>query len=284
MDKNTAKPVIYSENEHKEFFQSSLRQLTTNIPIHRHTNIEIALIIDGQGENICNDIPCSIKKGDLYVMRVTDYHEIRTTRYLDIYSLNFIEQVLPEDVIFTLNSINGNIALSLNDNDFNAIKTMFEYCSMAEKQFQNNERFIKNILECILIYIFRLGSFKKILPKDKQIHSFNKAITYLHEHFRENIRLDYLAEISHYTPNHFSTIFHREMHTTYNDYLNDLRIKHAKQLLTTTNLKIIDVGFQSGFNSYNNFYNTFKKNIGISPTVYRENNTNKSHLNPSQPE
>ena len=126
------------------------------------------------------------------------------------------------------------------------------------------------LLDCIFILLLRNISAESKPIKRQNTDQLNIAVNYLHNHFRENPNLNTIAEIAHYSPTHFSHVFHKKIGRSYNDYLNDLKISYAKQLLTTTNLKIIDVGYQSGFNSYNNFYSTFKSYMGISPADYKK--------------
>jgi AraC-like DNA-binding protein len=56
-------------------------------------------------------------------------------------------------------------------------------------------------------------------------------------------------------------------------YLNDLRIDHAKHLLETTDKQIIRISLDSGFNDLSHFNRTFKKIVGSSPSEYRKSIT-----------
>ena len=59
------------------------------------------------------------------------------------------------------------------------------------------------------------------------------------------------------------------MGVTFTDYLNSLKIKHACQLLSGTNLSIIDVSLSTGFDDQSYFTKVFKKAKGMTPKAYR---------------
>jgi len=53
------------------------------------------------------------------------------------------------------------------------------------------------------------------------------------------------------------------------EYLNELRISRAKELLVDTKDKILQIALQSGFESLSTFYTQFRKVAGVSPNEYR---------------
>ena len=101
------------------------------------------------------------------------------------------------------------------------------------------------------------------------------ALLYIHMHFRENPKLSQVAKIAHYNSSHFSATFHKELGTTYCDYLNMLKISYAKELLISTNLKILDICNECGFTSHSNFLRLFKENTGLSPLQFRKRAVDK---------
>jgi AraC-like DNA-binding protein len=70
-------------------------------------------------------------------------------------------------------------------------------------------------------------------------------------------------------PNYAMSLFKKAFGTTLIDYLTHHRISHARRLLATTNEKIVDVAFSSGFNSISRFNETFRRACGCSPREYR---------------
>ena len=70
--------------------------------------------------------------------------------------------------------------------------------------------------------------------------------------------------------NHFCTVFSQEMGVTFTEYLTNVRITRARELLTTTPMRTSDVAYAVGYNDPHYFSYLFKKNTGLSPRDYRK--------------
>ncbi|HZG86302.1 response regulator transcription factor [Paenibacillus sp.] len=97
-----------------------------------------------------------------------------------------------------------------------------------------------------------------------------KALEYIRRHYLETITLQQVADYVHVSKNYFSILFKKTMGCNFIDYLIDLRIQKAKELLLRTDLKIYEIAEQSGFNDTKYFSKLFKKVIGLSPNEFRE--------------
>lgn len=85
-----------------------------------------------------------------------------------------------------------------------------------------------------------------------------------------DLRLQTLAEIIHLNPAYLSQLFKTETGLNFSDYVSGVRIDRAKKLLRETNLKIYDIARLSGYQSPKHFMIVFKKEVGITPTAYRD--------------
>jgi AraC-like DNA-binding protein len=74
-------------------------------------------------------------------------------------------------------------------------------------------------------------------------------------------------------PNYAMGLFKKTFGTTLLDYLLHHRISHAQRLLATTDDKIVDVAFASGFNSISRFNEAFRRSCGCTPRQYRNHHT-----------
>lgn len=94
------------------------------------------------------------------------------------------------------------------------------------------------------------------------------------KHIEENYALDIsrksLAEEFNLNPDYLGKIFKAATGKKIGDYINELRIKHAAEKLSSTDALIIDIAYSTGFESLRTFNRAFKKETGISPTEYRE--------------
>lgn len=97
-----------------------------------------------------------------------------------------------------------------------------------------------------------------------------KAKEFIEHHYMEpNLSLVEIASCVNLSPSHFSTVFSQETHQTFKDYLTEIRIRKAKELLRTTVLRATDISSEVGYNDPHYFSFTFKKNTGLSPTEFR---------------
>lgn len=271
------KIFLYQNRMSENDFLSYHQNLITETPLHWHNFIEIEIVLNGTAEHIHNGIVSTIKKGHVTLFRINDYHAIKNVQDLEVLSLSIKDSAVSERTLTILNSTQSNLSFDLDDETFKTVHFFCQACINENSHHNRNEYYIKNLLECVLILLLRLDTSES-RPIKKQYNSqLNNAINYLHSHFRENPSLSTIAAIAHYSSTHFSHVFHKKIGRPYNDYLNELKVAYAKQLLNTTNLKVIDIGYQSGFNSYNNFYSTFKQHTSLSPAEYKKKKSTNLH-------
>ncbi|WMT39892.1 AraC family transcriptional regulator [Paenibacillus sp. D2_2] len=98
---------------------------------------------------------------------------------------------------------------------------------------------------------------------------------YIELHYMENLYLDHIAEIVETSPKYFSSYFKKTFGVNYVEYLNKVRLSHAKELLKDSSLTIGEIGEKTGYLNSSTFTTTFKKYYGISPSEYRKQNPNE---------
>lgn len=97
-----------------------------------------------------------------------------------------------------------------------------------------------------------------------------EAIYFIHTHYMEELSLADIAEHVNVVPTYLSSVFRRETGQTVNSYLIALRMKKARELLSSTNLKVTEVARAVGICNTRYFSACFKKEVGRSPNDYRE--------------
>ncbi|SFT13606.1 response regulator [Paenibacillus sp. BC26] len=99
--------------------------------------------------------------------------------------------------------------------------------------------------------------------------NLKEIIKYMHENYRNHISIQSISRIFYLHPNYLSQLFKREIKVTFTEYLTNVRLKEAKNLLRTTNLPIGEVAETIGFRDYFYFTRIFKKNTQQTPKQYR---------------
>ncbi len=94
---------------------------------------------------------------------------------------------------------------------------------------------------------------------------------YIDAHFKEEITLDKLSEVTFLNKYHIVHAFKNYKGISPINYMIKKRIDEAKVLLVTTNMQISEIAYIVGFASQSYFAQSFKKATGISPIQYRHN-------------
>lgn len=93
---------------------------------------------------------------------------------------------------------------------------------------------------------------------------------YLHEHYREDISLDQLADYLHFNSSYTSDLFKRIFGKPFVSYLTAMRVEMAKVLLDSGKFKTYEVAERVGYQDEKYFFKTFKKVTGFTPKEYRK--------------
>jgi len=118
-----------------------------------------------------------------------------------------------------------------------------------------------------------LTEFMLYLPDEAASRNYSgmaeETITYINEHFAEDISVPGLAARAGFSHYYFIRTFKRETGFTPHEYLLNTRIATAQYLLKNSKLTIKDICYQTGFSCESIFCSAFKRKLGMTPTQYR---------------
>ncbi|KRE58319.1 helix-turn-helix domain-containing protein [Paenibacillus sp. Soil750] len=103
------------------------------------------------------------------------------------------------------------------------------------------------------------------------------ACDFIQSRFTEELTLQQVAEQVHLSRNYFSELFKKETGTNFNEYLMQVRLEHAMQLLRTRPLKVSEVAERVGYANASYFIKLFRKYTGSSPHDYMESYQGSKH-------
>lgn len=104
----------------------------------------------------------------------------------------------------------------------------------------------------------------------KQNERLSHVITYLIEHFTDPVSLNQVAELACMNEAAFCRYFKAQTGKTLTQYLTDLRIQYACDLLSKSEDSVTQVCFQVGFENVSHFIQTFKKQRHQTPFAFRK--------------
>lgn len=139
--------------------------------------------------------------------------------------------------------------------------------------YMTKKRLTNNYLDAICIRGAMLSLFGEVLslmtliPQGKDLDIFRTVLIYCGDHFLEPLTLDILADECHMNKYYLSHLFNKRVGLSIPAFINNLRIKHACELLDN-DCPITDSAFASGFNSLRTFNRAFAEIMGMSPRDY----------------
>ncbi|MBD2863857.1 helix-turn-helix transcriptional regulator [Paenibacillus oceani] len=96
------------------------------------------------------------------------------------------------------------------------------------------------------------------------------VIQYVEKHYGEDLSLDIISDHLNMSASYLSTYFKDKTGTNFSEYVQSYRMNKAALLLETTELKILDIAQQVGYQSVNSFIRNFKRHTGFPPGEYRK--------------
>ena len=147
-------------------------------------------------------------------------------------------------------------------------RMLYEY----ENQPYHAHSFCKACLTELLISLIRYRSGEEendgvVSPGDERIQA---VAEYISEHLQEDLNLKMLGEIFALSPSHLSRTFHTVTGIPLREYLVNLRIQKAMELLMNTTKTVTEIADLCGFRDPNYFGDAFRKATGLSPRDYRK--------------
>lgn len=247
--------------------------------LHQHAEIQLSLIVKGKGKLIVGDSVHQFREGDFFIIGPHSPHLFsneKTDEDVHMVSLFFTDKTF------------GSTFFELPD--LEEIKPFFE---VAKEGFQvlsdlkTVERLTFQILQSNRLdrFIQFLQLLQKLYAVEKrtltqfqypkkigssQGKRMQSIFDYTMTNFQKEIDLHTVSTLVHMTPNAFCRFFKQHTNKTFFQFLIELRIEHACQLLLRSDYKlsILEVSEKSGFSSISNFNRQFKKLKGIVPSHY----------------
>ncbi len=98
----------------------------------------------------------------------------------------------------------------------------------------------------------------------------NRIVRYLEENYYRDLSLKYLAEhVFFLNPTYLSHLIAEKVGMSYSNYLKNIRMDHAKQILQTQQVTVTEVAALCGYNDTSQFIQVFKRHTGFTPKRYR---------------
>ena len=258
--------------------------------LHHHSFLEMVMITSGKAFYHEEKLERELCQGEILLINHLTDHVI-CSHDPDCTLINIWFR--PED-------IENNISLNMGINtliEFTFLRPFYNNVSRNKINiFDTDRKFYFRLLHSLLqllhifntsvdnkqqILRFQLSVSLSILYDFYKTHilhntdigaSFFSVIHYLQEHYTEKISIDALASQLGINKFSFSKKFNKTFGQSIPEYINTIRINHAKELLGSGNFSVIEIANMLGFFDNAHFCKTFKSTTGMSPADYRKKN------------
>ncbi|WP_024831299.1 response regulator [Ruminiclostridium josui] len=124
--------------------------------------------------------------------------------------------------------------------------------------------------EWLLSFFYKINEYINQKRSNRNEKLLSKVKDYVDRNYSENITLTSISKDFGISSGYLSVLFNDHIGQNFIDYLTNLRIQSAKNLLKSTDLKIYEIADRVGYRDAYYFSTAFKKIVGINPTDYRE--------------
>lgn len=269
---------------------------------HWHNHYEIDFCYDGNGYTILNGKKYPCRRGTFSFVTLSDVHEHKSDNKgcLKFINLNFNFNAISYSVITELLHKFSGFVFQCDEEETVKFENILK---QIKDEDENNKplgkRYIKNLLDNLLIEVYRKKKEYDKEKFDKQEYdkrklntettdlkstfsdteyaplprSVQRVVYYVNAHFKEQITL---KDVSDYAEIEYTSIgkyIKKYLNVSFKEYLTDIRLTYAKNLLSNTDVTITELAFYCGYSTVTYFISEFKKKYGCSPREYRQNIT-----------
>ena len=293
---STAKDLfsnIASEIPESELYRYSIHQLATlpfscvayqvtldqTYPYHWLEFFELGLVLSGTSIHMINGNRYPLSPGSLFLLSPSDFHSmiLPPGQQLKLAGVVFMESLIDEDLKQMLFQNRYYFNLDSSRLAGSPIQQLlFEILQEFQQKKPGSQHIIAACLQMILVHLTRLDSYEfptateQLERLENQFESIQRALLFIHHHFRQSITLADVASQVFLSPNYFSERFHAALGISFQQYLQNLRLKFAEALLSVTSLPVSEILFAAGFNDPSHFGRLFRQTFHLSPREYRK--------------
>lgn len=246
--------------------------------IHHHDFFEISIILQGESLYLIDGEWKTVRSGDVLMFNPgVDHAEkqlINTySHQLHIGIKNFKLYGLEEN-----HFPNSSSLLSIQDNQLKVFDKAWQLIEEFNQQ-QTNFHFIGRalVMEMMILLLRSLEKEEQVqdTAHTNQSDRMNQVVqlitTYMENNYAKDISIEQLATLYYVSPTYLSKIFKELTGVSPINYLIQIRLKNAHQMLEKQDLTVKEVAKAVGYEDAYHFSKSFKKHFGISPSIVKNN-------------
>ena len=251
---------------------------------HYHPEFEITYVVNGNGTRLVGDSSHDFENHDLIFVGSNLPHTWISHddfgiegKEMEVIVLQFSGQIIENRAREIVELGNIGKLLEASGRGLNFPKEVREEAGgilkqMPEQTGLKRYNLLLEILDLLGSSTFSPLSSEYYAPNYSQTNEtrIGKVFEHIHDHYHQPLSIGVLADVASMNEAAFCRFFKKTTGKSAINYINDLRIGKACNLLNDADLSIGDVAFQSGFNNLTHFNRTFLKMKGTTPSRFRK--------------
>lgn len=126
------------------------------------------------------------------------------------------------------------------------------------------------LYEIILYFTEQFEMIIRAIGVTSRESVFDDILDYIEHHYMEPLKLETIAPLFGYNSSYLGKLFSQKAGMSFNTYLDNLRIRHATELLSQTDMKVYEIAARVGYKNVDYFHQKFKKIMNESPAKFRK--------------
>lgn len=239
---------------------------------HFHSSIELLYVESGEITAVLDGQSYHVPQGHMLLSSSYSMHAYRTEAGKEN---QVVIMIIPLACVPSLQkTLNKKAFCSVvydarEDRELSTLFPMF-----PEKWRQYGNEICKGFSYAVLgLLIERVGL--KEQPSNNQIGLMRDVLIYLQNNYHQPLRMETLARQFGYSKSRFSRLFHDHLGCSMIEYVSVLRCRQAAQLLLESDMTMLDIAMNVGFECLRTFYRAFKNCYEMTPTQYVKAHTGK---------
>ena len=234
--------------------------------LHYHNSYEMFIMINGSTTMLVDDKLVPADKRDIIFLKPNILHKNNGGAKHERYALHFTMNYL--NTYFTDTAINS-IIQNFDKDKLTFTSSAFAGIHELLNKIEHNEKYA-------YLYIAEIMSIvenKKNIVQEKinrNNSTVNSILEYIHSNYANISGLDDIANEIHITKQYMCQLFKKHTLVTVSDYLNNVRIKNACEMLRSSDMNVTETAMQCGYNSPMYFCKIFKKIVHMTPNEYKK--------------
>ncbi len=227
--------------------------------------------ISGEGTGEFEGKTVSLKPGEILVLDCREYQYYATLREPWHFLWFHFAGKCAFDYVRLLNS--GGIGPIYLGNRISFPSYYEKLYSHAAQLDLQGELVMSATLQNLLTDLIQLKNTENFSAKyGRYRQELEASISYMLEHFKENLTVEQLAGLCHMSKYYYIKIFKEYTGQTPYEFLMGIRLQQAQKMLLETGKTVEEIGQETGFGDSRNFIACFKKKAGLTPLRFRKQN------------